>query len=359
MVPMRIVDRLAAEPSAPTSTLWMNPARSLAILAVVAIHSIADTVGLQFADHGTAPWWTANVIDSVSRWSVPVFLMVSGALALNPERGARPTEFLRKRFWRIGVPLIVWTGVYVLYRLYWLSGSETGWDPIRAILSGSPFVQLYFLYVLSALVLLTPFLRQLTINGSRRLQWGTALILLGIGMADHLVTVVGGVGEPNIATRFLPMMGFYLLGWVLADVVLRGRDLVWAWAAFLGSIAVTILWAGFGPGARPWFVVYEYLSPTVVVMAISGYLILHSVFADDSRGYLGLRWLYPYSFGVFLLHPLLVYSLRDWIGVPETVPAVLVHGLVLPTVYALVCAGVTAIALRIPYVRVAFGEIRS
>jgi hypothetical protein len=60
---------------------------------------------------------------------------------------------------------------------------------------------------------------------------------------------------------------------------------------------------------------------------------------------------------VFLLHPLLVYSLRDLIGVPDTPVAVLVHGLVLPLVYAVVCAAVTLIALRIPVVRVAFGEI--
>lgn len=354
---MALLDRVEETGPPRRSTQWMNPTRSGAIIAVIAIHTIADTVGLRFTEHGTGAWWIANVIDSASRWSVPVFLMIAGALALDPTKGGRPRDFLSKRFWRIGVPLIVWTAIYIPYRLFVMAGRETGWDPLAAILTGSPFVQLYFLYILALLTLLTPFMRQLTVHGSRRAQWGTALVLLGIGVLDHFASVVGGVGEPNIATRFLPMMGYYLLGWIMRDYVVRGAAFAWSIVGFAGSIAVTILWAGFGPGDRPWILVYEYLSPTVVVMSLTGYLVLHRVFDDDTRPYLGLRRLFPYSFGVFLLHPLLVYTLRDVIGVPDTPAAVLLHGLVLPLVYALVCAVVTKGALSIPVVRVAFGEV--
>ncbi|WP_084499765.1 acyltransferase [Brevibacterium album] len=354
---MALIDRVDEVGPPARSTQWMNPARSLAIIAVIAIHTIADTVGTQFADPGTPPWWAANVIDSLSRWSVPVFLMVSGALALDPDKGGTPRVFLSKRFWRIFVPLLVWTAVYVPYRLFVMSGYEKGWDPVLAILTGSPFVQLYFLYVLAVLTLLTPFIRQLTVHGSRRVQWGTAIVLVGIGMLDHFAVVVFDVGEPNIATRFLPLMGYYLLGWILRDHLLHGTQVLWAALVFAASAAVTILWAGFGPGERPWTAVYEYLSPTVVAMSLSGYLLLHRMFDRDDRGYLGLRRLFPYSFGVFLLHPLLVYTFRDWIGVPDTVSAVLLHGLVLPLVYAVVCTGATWLALRTPVVRVAFGEM--
>jgi surface polysaccharide O-acyltransferase-like enzyme len=354
---MALIDRIDEVGPPPRSTQWMNPARTLAILAVIAIHTIADTVGTRFAEHGSEAWWIANVIDSASRWSVPVFLMISGALALDPAKGGSPREFLSKRFWRIFVPLVVWTGVYIPYRLFAMSGYETGWNPVLAILTGSPFVQLYFLYVLAVLTLLTPFMRQLTVHGSRRAQWGTAAILLGIGMLDHFASYVFDVGDPNIATRFLPLMGYYLLGWIMRDHLLRGAQVVWAALVFLAAVAVTILWAGLGPGAAPWTAVYEYLSPTVVVMSLSGYLLLHRLFDRDERGYLGLRRLYPYSFGVFLLHPLCVYTFRDWIGVPDSVPAVLVHGLVLPLVYALLCTAVTWAALKVPVLRVAFGEV--
>ena len=78
-----------------------------------------------------------------------------------------------------------WTIVYVLFRRFYLQPDDESWNPGIAILTGSPFVQLYFLYVLAGLTLLTPFFRLLSVHGSRRLQWGTGLIFLGIGMADQ------------------------------------------------------------------------------------------------------------------------------------------------------------------------------
>lgn len=335
-----------------TSTRWMNAARTTAIIAVVAIHAIGDTVETRFTDFGTPTWWFANLIDSFARWSVPVFLMIAGALALDPAKGERPRQYLVKRFWRIGIPLIVWTVVYVVFRLYYMDGRANDWDPIQAIMSGSPFVQLYYLYVLAGLTLLTPFMRLLTLHGSRRLQWGTALILVGIGVADGIFSSYFGVGEPNAATRFLPMMGYYVLGWVLRDVVPTRRLMGLCSLGFLAAWAAIVLWAGFGPGEKPWKFAYDFLSPFVVLMSLCAYILLHGVMSHRHRI---LEALYPYSFGVFLLHPLILFPMRELIGYPATVPTVALHGLVLPFVYTFVCTGLTWVALKIPYFRAIFG----
>ncbi|GAA2002884.1 acyltransferase [Brevibacterium samyangense] len=365
---MALSDRIGDENPPPTSTRWMNPARSLAIIVVVAIHAIADTVETRFTDFGTSAWWLANFIDSASRWCVPVFLMISGALALDPRRGVTPGEFWAKRVWRIGIPLVFWTVVYVLFRLYYMHGRKSDWNPILAIASGSPFVQLYFLYVIGGLALLTPWMRLLAIHGSRRLQWGTALILLGIGMVDLLLSRVFGVGELNAATRFFPLMAFYVLGWVLRDWILTRRQLAWTWVVFLGSWLVTFGWAGLGIGEKPWKFSYEYLSPGVVGMSLSAYLLLHW-YMREGAGTKGAapgaprlpRWralhlLYPYSFGVFLLHPLLLFPMRNLIGVPSSLGDVALHGIVMPIVYTVVCALATWVCLRIPLLRDVFGS---
>jgi hypothetical protein len=230
---MATLDRIPTENPPPTSTAWMNPARAIAIVAVVAIHSLGTVVEQNFSGMGP-DWWLANAVDSASRWSVPVFIMISGALALDPNRGSKPRKFLSKRIWRIGIPLVFWTVVYVLFRRYYLQPDDESWNPGVAILTGSPFVQLYFLYVLAGLTLLTPFFRLLSVHGSRRLQWGTGLIFLGIGMLDQWVSMIFDVGEANIATRFLPMAGFYILGWVLRDIVLSARAAVLAWSSSAG-----------------------------------------------------------------------------------------------------------------------------
>lgn len=97
----------------------------------------------------TGGWPTGSTPRPVGRF--PVFIMISGALALDPARGNKPRKFLSKRVWRIRIPLVFWTAVYVVFRRFYLLPTDDGWNPGIAILTGSPFVRLYFLYVLAGL----------------------------------------------------------------------------------------------------------------------------------------------------------------------------------------------------------------
>jgi len=63
-----------------TSVAWLDDARIVAIFGVVLIHTSAKV--LLESDVGDSQWWAANVYDALARWSVPVFVMVSGALLL-------------------------------------------------------------------------------------------------------------------------------------------------------------------------------------------------------------------------------------------------------------------------------------
>src|SRR3954447_23076195 len=89
----------AAGPAAPLEpTGWLDLARVLAIGAVLAVHEAGAAVGARRPGEPADPaWWAANVLDAASRWCVPVFVMVSGALLLDPRRTERPREFYRRR----------------------------------------------------------------------------------------------------------------------------------------------------------------------------------------------------------------------------------------------------------------------
>ena len=72
---------------------YLDAAKVLAVFAVVAIHIF----GVSFAtrDPGTPGWWLANVLYTGSRWSVPMFVMASGAvlnrpLSVCPDHACRP-----------------------------------------------------------------------------------------------------------------------------------------------------------------------------------------------------------------------------------------------------------------------------
>ncbi|EMH1199379.1 acyltransferase family protein [Serratia marcescens] len=63
---------------------WLNNARIIAILAVVLLHVSSRVI--TWSELGSNDWWYANLYDSLVRWCVPVFVMISGALLLAPEK---------------------------------------------------------------------------------------------------------------------------------------------------------------------------------------------------------------------------------------------------------------------------------
>src|SRR5699024_2883009 len=129
---MATLDRIPTENPPPTSTAWMNPARAIAIVAVVAIHSLGTVVEQNFS--GMVPaWWLANAVDSAAGCSVHVVITIAGALALDPNRGSKPPRSPSEPIWRIGIPLVFWTVVYVLFRRSYLQPDDDSWNPGVAI----------------------------------------------------------------------------------------------------------------------------------------------------------------------------------------------------------------------------------
>ncbi|STL19999.1 O-acetyltransferase [Escherichia coli] len=87
---------------------WIDNLRGIACLMVVMIHT---TTWYVTNAHSVSPvtWDIANVLNSASRVSVPLFFMISGYLFFG-ERSAQPRHFLR-----IGLCLIFYSAIALLY----------------------------------------------------------------------------------------------------------------------------------------------------------------------------------------------------------------------------------------------------
>lgn len=85
-------------------------------LAVVMLH----TNGC-FWDFSTEPYWvTANVIESVMYFAVPVFFMVSGATLIDYRKRYTLKEYAKKRFDKAVIPFLAWSLIGALY--FYLTG---------------------------------------------------------------------------------------------------------------------------------------------------------------------------------------------------------------------------------------------
>lgn len=64
---------------------WLNDMRILAALTIIFVH-VSQSFYSTVDSTNSFEWWASNLYLSFSLWGVPVFVMISGALLLSPER---------------------------------------------------------------------------------------------------------------------------------------------------------------------------------------------------------------------------------------------------------------------------------
>jgi len=133
--------------------------RLFAVVAIVVLHTAAN--GVTRLALGSPDWWLANLLDSAARAGVPLFLMLTGALLLN--RPAEPAaQFYRRRFHKLGLPLLLWSGFYLIWSALKAKVKQQPYQldqALDALLAGTPYFHLWFIFMLAGVYLVLPWLR--------------------------------------------------------------------------------------------------------------------------------------------------------------------------------------------------------
>lgn len=342
---------------------WVTWLRVLAIAGVVLIH----TVGATAAGPGsttTVDGWVARALDLPFLWAVPVFVMISGALSLDPERYRGSGPFLRKRVWRLVPGVVVWHVVYVAYLALTREGWWEGPRPALArVLVGEVAPHLYFLWIVLGLSLLTPLLVPWLARSSRRGWVAAALVAYTVPVLSTWPLGPDGtrVGLSHSAwTWWLPYLGAYLMGWALRGVRLPR---LWVPPALLAALGLMTLltWQWRNPAAPAWLEEWSgahYYSPSVAALSVLVLLIAQttvrpggalSALARPSV----LRWAEPVAtatLGIFALHYLVLLVGLDsgLLGEPVAPWPVLVLRAV---TVGLVTTAVVLVLRRVPVAR--------
>ena len=296
-----MTDHPRLSPDTPDRYARLDAARWLAALAVVLLHSSTDALNLA-ESFGSTSWLAANVYDSASRWCVPVFVMISGALMLNDGRPTDLRQFYGRRVARIVVPLVFWSLFYLAWRnmLSWLDEGRIDWQSNAIVLAkGTPYYHLWYLYMIVGLYLFTPFMRNLYARTSPRARVACAGAILLVAMLDTLYRQVTGADPGFFLTLFLPYLGYFVAGKLIVDGALRIPR-----PALVLSVSVIVTAAGFyllsSPGQlHPYF--YNYFSLNVAAMSLAAFQLI-----VDARKLQRLPALGRLTFGVYLVHPVFI-----------------------------------------------------
>jgi len=292
---------------------WIDLIRVVAVFQVILVHL---SYVIFFKDELLSPTWVAaNFYDSFSRMGVPLFFMVSGYLLLGKSEPI--TDFFRKRFMKVGIPTLFWSVAYLLWSVEaYRNGTMSPWrimlSMLKAIYTGNVEIHLWFLYILIGIYLATPILRIFVSAASRQdltyfiVLWFIATPLLEV--AQRLMGFPTALVIPVVAGY----VGYFVMGYWLADVDLNSRGKLLSALGIIVSVAVTFVGTNFlsveaGP-IDAYF--YSYFSPPTVLASICGFLLLKEWGRNLGRAGKPLRVISACSFGIFLIHIFVTDLLR-------------------------------------------------
>lgn len=286
--------------------------RIVSMAAVVVLHTAA--VNWYTLDVHGFDWNVLNVYDSSVRWCVPVFVMISGALFLNPEKRVTIKGLWRKNILRIAIIILFWGGVYAL--LYNPPASYSFADLyafIKTWLLGH--YHMWFLFMIAGLYAVTPLLRCISANKTALdyyivLSFFIGILFPAIFSFGHFGLLSDLMNEVQI--QFVCGYPFYyMLGYKMNTKVYTKRaTLLIALIGMMGIVYTAIMTSCFsnidnaGNGTF-----YSYLTPNVCVAAMGVFVLGKRLLIHNGKVKKVIIALSSASLGVYLIHPIVINTL--------------------------------------------------
>lgn len=226
--------------------LYADILRIVAMFAVIVLHLASDPWTTYPVKSET--WFTLNIINSLVRWCVPVFVMISGMFFLSPKKEMPLKKLYGKYILRILAALIFWG---IILQIWDYITDEVPFTAnnilqiIYKVIFGIPYYHLWYLYVIVGLYIITPPLRVFTANCTRRQLEYLLLLLFVFGLAEPLVNNL--LSATNFAYSFstIPELsgyaGYYIAGYYFSTYEVNKKIRKIVYIGFPTSILLTIV----------------------------------------------------------------------------------------------------------------------
>lgn len=259
-------------------------------------------------------WNTLNVYDSPIRWSVPIFVMISGTLFLGKDRPLK--VIFRKNIVRLITSFFFWSIVYALISYIRYKNAKSAWEQVF-----TGHYHMWFVIMIIGLYLVVPILRKIAESKElTKLFLILALIftavipmiqlILGFFPAESAVTINSVLS--SVVNNFhikLPLgyAGYFVLGYALNkyDISKRLEYIIYA-LGISGALATIIATSVRAAQTNtPYTGFYEYTTPNVAAMAIAVFVLFKKHYRVKNADSILQKLIHAvsrYSFGVYLMH---------------------------------------------------------
>lgn len=296
--------------------------RILACLSVIMLHSAAQFWYVLPVDGWQ--WRIANSYDALFRFGVPIFVMISGALFLAPDRDIQIESLYKKNIFRLTIAYIFWSIWYGLWDCRTFDRSLTLWKAyLNEMISGR--YHLWFVPMLIGLYMLLPILKTwLKAADRKQVEYFITLFLIfQIGRETILIFVQSGAIRSVINILSIEMVGsyvgYFILGYYIVNYSISRK---FQKLIYLGGICSAVLCVivsnalsySRGEAIGSLFDSYSIFTFLIGIAIFTYFQYEIKYICFDVRMEKLIRKISDATFGIYLIHLWLIEAL-EWKGI--------------------------------------------
>lgn len=304
-----------------------------------------------------ADWKTVNAYDACFRFGVPVFVMLSGAIFLDPSRELDVKRLYRHNILRLIILYLLWGAVYGLLDCCGYGFSNLTWKEILKEMASGRY-HLWYLPMLAGIYALLPILRSWVLHAQKRnLQYFLSLFaVLQVFRTTAMTFVKNGELLHFLSLGEIPMvcgyLGYFVLGYYIAHIGIPEKYHKYFYLAILPGAALNILISN-AQTARdgiPNGAVYDSFGLFTFLTAVAVFLFCVKRLSARSwsrRAAAAIGELAGGTLGVYLMH-IGVIELLEPLGIHSAAVPVAAGVPLLALLTFVLCSALAALLRRIP-----------
>lgn len=324
----------------------------LSTFAVVFLHSN----GCFWAFSKSRYWLTANIIESVFYFAVPIFFMISGATLINYKERYDTKTFFKKRIKKVVIPFLIWSIFGFLFVLFVQKTIVINDVNLLYIIKGildSKFIGVYWFFIpLIGIYLVLPLFASIPKEDRINLFKYICVILFVCGSFIPFICNVFNIGFtlPSSILMLSTFIMFPLLGYLINEIDLDKKYRYCFYILGLLGLISHILGTFYLSYAAGEIIrTYKgFTNVPAIIYCIAIWILIKQLVSkhDFKITTKVVNFVKPYTFSIYLLHIYILMVLSTYFNTLSIWYRLLTPFIVIP-----ICIMITYIIRKIKYLR--------
>lgn len=326
----------------------------ISAIAVVILH----TNGCFWTFSKERYWITANIIECICYFAVPIFFMITGATLINYQERYTTKDFFKKRIMKVGIPFILWSIIGMLFYYLYMTKTDIKTDDIHSIINSiinAKYIGIYWFFTaLFCIYLIIPLYS--SVENNKKMNIFKYMIVIG-SIFNIIIPFLNNVLKLNyqLPITIAAVSGYMIypiVGYVINNENISKKK---QWIIYLlGAIGLLLHIIG------TWYLSYE---NGYIIKSYKGYsnlpCFLYSIAVFTFFKYNGekifkykylkkiIGELNKYTFAIYLEHFFIMEILKNYFNTLS-----IFYRLFMPFVIIAMCCILTYVMRKIKYLKV-------